>query len=182
MSRLTRALVCAVAVASLGAGCAKPQVSVVPVEPVVLLLPPPPPPRIVEPYAVPEVEPPAEPQENAAAEEEPPARPAARPPAPQPSPPATEAAPPRPAGEPGLVLRPPGSDEKAQASIRSLLSRAERDLDRVNYQTLGRDGRVQHDIARRFMQQAESALADGNLMFAGKLADKAASMAAILVR
>ena len=36
--------------------------------------------------------------------------------------------------------------------------------------------------ARRFMQQADDALKVRNVMFAGKLADKAATMAAVLVR
>ena len=50
------------------------------------------------------------------------------------------------------------------------------------YQTLDADGRVQDDTARRFMQQADEALKARNVVFAGKLADKAATMAAVLVR
>ena len=38
------------------------------------------------------------------------------------------------------------------------------------------------DQARRFMQQADEALKTRNIVFAGKLADKAATMAAVLVR
>ena len=56
------------------------------------------------------------------------------------------------------------------------------DLQRVNYAALDADGRAQFDIARRFMQQADDALKGGNLPFAGKLADKAATMASVLVR
>jgi hypothetical protein len=63
-----------------------------------------------------------------------------------------------------------------------LLARASRDLQRVNYAALGADGRTQFDTARRFMQQAEDALKNGNLAYAGKLADKAATMGAVLVR
>ena len=62
------------------------------------------------------------------------------------------------------------------------MGRAVRDLQRVNYAALDADGRAQFDTARRFMQQAEEALKGGNLAFAGKLADKAATMASVLVR
>ena len=61
-------------------------------------------------------------------------------------------------------------------------AQAARDLGRVNYQALDADGRAQYDTARRFMQQADEALKGRNVMFAGKLADKAATMAAVLVR
>ena len=84
---------------------------------------------------------------------------------------------------PALTLKPaPGTETKTEASIRALMSRATRDLQRVNYAALDADGRAQYDTARRFMQQAEEALKNGNLAFAGKLADKAATMAAVLVR
>nr|MBA3269416.1 hypothetical protein [Acidobacteriota bacterium] len=63
-----------------------------------------------------------------------------------------------------------------------LLDRAIRDLQRVNYAALDADGRAQFDTARRFMQQAEDAIKGSNLAFAGKLADKAATMAAVLMR
>jgi hypothetical protein len=76
----------------------------------------------------------------------------------------------------------PGVAAKTEASIRELLGRALRDLQRVNYAALDADGRVQFDIARRFMEQAEEALKGGNLAYAGKLADKAATMGAVLVR
>jgi len=182
MRRSPLTLACAVALASFGAGCATAQARVAPRPLDVALAAPPPPPRVIAQYA--DAAPPETGEREAAA-------PAAAVPArPSPRPPAAPAVrgvgllvPPAPAAaESGLVLRPAGSDQKAQAAIRRLLTDAARDLGRVQYQTLGRDARVQHDTARRFMQQAESALADGNLMFAGKLADKAASMAAVLVR
>ena len=84
---------------------------------------------------------------------------------------------------PALTLKPaPGVAAKTEASIRELLGRAQRDLQRVNYAALDADGRAQYDTARRFMHQAEEALKGGNLAFAGKLADKAATMGAVLVR
>jgi hypothetical protein len=62
------------------------------------------------------------------------------------------------------------------------MSNASRDLARVNYGLLNQDGKAQYDTAKRFMQQADDALRNGNLLVAGKLADKAATMAAVLVR
>jgi hypothetical protein len=66
--------------------------------------------------------------------------------------------------------------------VRALLARAARDLGRVDYQALDTDGRAQYETARRFMQQADDALKARNVMFAGKLADKAATMASVLLR
>ena len=164
--------------------CAKARAQTEPAMPV--LEPPPPPPRMVDPYPsepVPTVEPgPAD-----AALLTPPARPPARPPAARPEPPKSEPArsePERPAAAPpALTLKPaPGVAAKTEASIRELLARARRDLQQVNYAALDADGRAQYDTARRFMDQAEEALKGGNLAFAGKLADKAAIMGAVLVR
>jgi hypothetical protein len=171
-------------VAILATGCVKAKAQVEPELP--SLMPPPPPPRIVavyeaEPEPVPAVEPepteettqtprprPVRPQGNRETRPEP-ARtePAARPNTPPPA----------------LTLKPPaGSETKTETSIRDLLERAGRDLGRVNYAALDPDGRTQYDTARRFRQQAEEALKNRNYVFAGKLADKAASMAAVLVR
>ena len=82
---------------------------------------------------------------------------------------------------PSLTLQTPGNTQVDQ-SVRTLLARAARDLGRVDYATLDTDGKAQYDTARRFMQQADDALKSRNVMFAGKLADKAATMAAVLVR
>jgi hypothetical protein len=88
-----------------------------------------------------------------------------------------------PAAAPALTLKPgPSVQAQTEESIRSLLDRASHDLQRVNYAALNADGRAQYDAARRFKEQAEDALKSANLAFAGKLADKAATMAAILVR
>jgi hypothetical protein len=89
----------------------------------------------------------------------------------------------RPAPAPSLTLTPsPGSEAQTEAAIRDLLARATRDLGRVNSASLKGDGRAQYDTARRFIEQAEEALRTRNIVFAGKLADKAATMAAVLVR
>ena len=74
--------------------------------------------------------------------------------------------------------------DKAQteAAIRALLGRAARDLARANPASLTSDQRAQFDTARRFLQQAEEALKVRNLVYAGKLADKAATLSAVFAR
>lgn len=146
-----------------------------------LLDPPPPPPRVVADYTEPEPPPPA--IEDVPA----PVRPPVRPPRPEQK---TEAAPApelpvesvaRPPA-PSLTITPSAGAEQTTAAIRDLMSKAERDLGRVNVGALNSDGRTQYDTARRFLQQADAALKARNIVFAGKLADKAATMAAILMR
>lgn len=150
-----------------------------------LLDPPPPPPRVVAIYS-PEPEPiPLTPAVEPASPVRPPARPARPEQRPEPStttPDPVESVA-RPAPAPSLTLTPtPGSEKQTEAAIRDLLGRAARDLGRVNSASLTGDGRAQYDTARRFIQQAEDALRARNIVFAGKLADKAATMAAVLVR
>ena len=149
-----------------------------------LLEPPPPPPRVVASYAEPEpvaVTPPVE----ATTPAKPPARPtrAEQRPEPLTSPPEPAEAAARPSSAPSLTLTPtPGSEAQTVSAIRDLMGRAARDLSRVNTNALNADGRSQFETARRFLQQAEEALKIPNIVFAGRLADKAATMAAILVR
>ena len=148
------------------------------------LVPPPPPPRVVEVFQV-EPVPTIEPSPVDSALATPPVRTPPKtvtkpePPKPEETPVLTE----RPAANtPTLTLKPaPGVQAQTEASIRAHLERASRDLQRVNYAALNADGRAQFDIARGFMQQAEEALKAANMAFASKLADKAATMAAILV-
>jgi hypothetical protein len=147
--------------------------------------PPPPPPRVVAIYA-PEPDPlPITPAIEPAAPMRPPAR-ASRPeqkPEPATTVPEPAEATVRPPAPPSLTLTPsPGSEAQTVTAIRDLLDRATRDLSRVNSSSLNNDGRAQYDTARRFIQQAEEALKTRNIVFAGKLADKVATMAAVLVR
>jgi hypothetical protein len=166
---------------SLGACAAKAQALTE--APMPSLDPPPPPPRVVAAYA-PEPEPIAV---TPAVEPATPVRPPSRPrPEQRPEPVANtpdiveSAARPAP---PSLTLTPtPGSESQTAAAIGALLERAKRDLSRVNSASLNHDGRAQYDTARRFIQQAEEALKARNVVYAGKLADKAATMAAVLVR
>ena len=176
-----RAVAVVLLTASLGACAAKAQVRTEVAVP--LLDPPPPPPRVVAVYE-PEPDPvPLAPTVEPAT----PVRPQPRPSRPEQRPETSTNAEPvesvaRPA-PPSLTLTPtPGSESQTVAAIRDLLGRATRDLSRVNAASLNNDGRTQYDTARRFIQQAEDALRARNVVFAGKLADKAATMAAVLVR
>ena len=189
--RLALLLVGALAVAPFVAGCAKAQAEIEPDMP--LLAVPPPPPRVLPPLE-------GEPIEAAAAV---PSEPAARP-REQPRPrtersngntrqdtgstaPAAETAPPPvPAEEPpqpapALQLSPTGEVASEQATQRQL-ARAAQDLQRVDYRLLNTDGKEQYDTAKRYITLAHQAIADRNFLFARTLADKAATIAAILQR
>lgn len=180
--RVVRAVPLVLLTATLGACAVKAQVRTEVELP--LLEPPPPPPRLVAVYAEPEPLP-VTPAVEAVA----PAKPAPRPPRteqrPEPitSPPEPVVAAARPSPEASLTLTPtPGSEAQTVTAIQNLMDRAARDLSRVNANALNADGRSQFDTARRFLQQADEALKARNIVFAGRLADKAATMAAILVR
>ena len=176
------ALACGLTAATLSGGCASARASA-PV-PMPTLVPPEAPPRVVAEYQ-PDPPLPAEPVSAEAVTASPrTTRPARRdPPRPETAveepqgPPARVQAP-----QPSLAMQNTGANAKADQSVRTLLAQATRDLERVVYQTLDADGRAQYDTARRFMQQADEALKSRNVVFAGKLADKAATMAAVLVR
>lgn len=134
--------------------------------------------------------PPEEPPAPAAPEQ---AAPAARPARPRPqqaptskvdptsgaaAPPTAPAAPPA-AGT--LQTTSPANQAEVIRNVRDLLTRAQRDLKRVDYAALNADGKAQYDTARRFIDQAEQALKEQNLVFARTLADKAATLGRSLV-
>lgn len=62
------------------------------------------------------------------------------------------------------------------------LDLARKDLDRVDYNNLGKDAREQYDNAKRMMNVAYSALAIKNYRLAFQMAGKAAAMASLLVK
>ncbi len=145
------------------------------------------PPRVIvppEPEPVP-LEPLPEPQEAAS-------RPARRT-APRPDaraakpetapPPAAEAPAVPPVAPPADSLEPvlPTSAGEVERHVRQQLQRASTDLNRVDYGALSSDGKGQYDMAKRFIEQAGEALRDRNLVFAGKLAEKAAGIASVLL-
>ena len=189
-----RAGVFVVAVGALGAGsvgCAKMQAKGAAAGPPLDV--PAPPARVLAPVEepAPVAAPTPEPQPAAATPRTPPRPPvrrgeAERPePAPAPAPAPAAATPPVevPPVEP-RELRPasPARDAAAEREVRDTLARAARDLSRVNYGKLSAEARAQFDQSKRFTQQAEQALKDRNFVFAATLSDKAATLAAELLR
>jgi hypothetical protein len=154
---------------------------------------PAPPPRDVEPNST-EVPPPLPlPQEPARTTLPPRQRPAptrepARPEPPKPEPPPPE--PPKPAppieepkppqGSSTLQTKPAGEEDNVERTIRTTLTRATTDLNRVDYRTLNTEARTQYDFAKAYIRQAEDAMRQKNLVFAKTVADKAAGIAAQL--
>ena len=66
--------------------------------------------------------------------------------------------------------------------MQDLLKKATTDLNRVDYKKLSDDGKVQYDQSKRFNDQAQQAIKERNIVFALTLAEKAATLAAELVR
>ena len=81
---------------------------------------------------------------------------------------------------PTLQTAPLGSEVEVERKIRTVITKAAADLNRVNYRALNSDARTQYNTAKRFIEQAEDALRKRNLIFAGNLADKALGLAAQL--
>jgi hypothetical protein len=179
-------LLLAVAMCGAVAGCAKTKAATVADGPPLAMTAPPP--RVLAPAEPPLAATPAVAEVPAApAPRTPPPPPIRRPAPSQPaeaenrtSEPAPVAA--APVVEPGRELRaaPSTADAAAERQVRELLGRAARSLGRVDYRRLSAEGRSQYDQAKRFSDQAESALKDRNFPFAATLADKAATLASSL--
>jgi hypothetical protein len=75
----------------------------------------------------------------------------------------------------------PTTPTEAERQVRDQLAQAARDLGRVDYGRLNADGKSQYDTAKRFIEQAEQAIKDKNLVMAATLATKAAGLASGLV-
>jgi hypothetical protein len=188
-----RALVHLCICALLMSGCTRARAKTEPDAPALNM--PAPPPREVEvadaTVPVPPPPPPAEePARRAPAAA--PARPRPAPPKQEPAPAPAVAAtpapvePPKPAEEPPkppattLQTAPTGNAVEVERTIRTVLTRASADLNRIDYRALNADARTQYDTAKRFVIQAQEALRAKNLVFARNLADKAAALAAQL--
>jgi hypothetical protein len=131
--------------------------------------------------------------------EEPP--PAPDPPAPTPKPavtrpparpdtrtqtPAPAAAQPTPPAQAPTEVRevraaPPASPADEQ-KVRDLMKKAADDLKGVDYQKLSKEGKAQYDQSKRFSDEAQQAVKERNFVYAMTLAEKAATLAAELVR
>jgi hypothetical protein len=79
-----------------------------------------------------------------------------------------------------LQTTPAQQEGDVERRIRTLLSQAMNDLNRINYQALNVDGRTQYDTAKRFVSQAEEAVRAKNLVYGSNLAEKAAALASQL--
>jgi len=101
---------------------------------------------------------------------------------------------PAPASQPAATTPPPAPDSPVvraapaaaagdDAKARILIARATNDLEkRVDYQRLSDEGKAQYNQSKRFRDEAEQALKERNFLLAVTLADKAATLAAELVR
>jgi hypothetical protein len=87
-----------------------------------------------------------------------------------------------PVDEPPRTLQTTPNLGQAETRIRGLLANASRDLNRIDYRALSVDAQAQYDIAKRFTEQADEALKTKNIVFAEQLADKAAALAAQLLK
>lgn len=178
-----------VIVALAAAGCATARAKAQP-EPSALDVPAPPPRVIVPPDPEP-AEPPAPVPEPEAPQQKPARRLSPRPDAradqsraekkTEAQPPAVEPASPPSAPTATLQQALPAGQAEVARQVRDQLGQAQNDLRRVNYGALGADAKSQYDTAKRFIEQAEQALKEGNLVFAAKVAEKAAGLAASLV-
>lgn len=160
-------------------------------QPVALEVPLPPPRVIVPPDPEPVPSTPAATEPDNARPQKPPRRPApARPSAEKVEPPRTEkkvdpvpaVEAPKPAA-PAAVLQQqlPAAPSEMERQVRDQLAQATGDLWKVDYKGLNTDARAQYDTAKRFIAEAEQALKEKNLVFAAKVAEKAAGLAASLV-
>lgn len=154
---------------------------------------PPPPPRVIEPAPVPEPQPvnelpppppsaPASRSPRAAApksqagEAKPDTKTGAEtktdaPPEPPPAPP--------PKSEPSIQLRTPGTADTSAAAkaVRATIDRAKSTLGTVNYGPLNDERKKAYNDVKLFIEQAEDALKQGNLVFAQSIANKAETLA-----
>jgi hypothetical protein len=108
-----------------------------------------------------------------------------RPKAPEPPPPVKPETPPpvqndlpQQPPKPVATLQPTGT---SQQEAQQLINQARNALKLVKPQQLNQDGQAQYQAATRFVEQAEQAFSQKNYVLATSLADKAATIAAVLV-
>jgi hypothetical protein len=177
-----RGLFFAAAIAALAsAGCATAKATSG-IEPPALEVPAPPPRVIVPPDPDPEpAVPPTPAQEPEPRSQKPvrraaPPRPDAKAEPPHPTDPASQTPP----STATLQQVLPGTPAETRNRVREQIAQAQADLAKVDYKALNADAKSQYDTAKRFITQAEQALKEGNLVFAAKVAEKAAGLAASL--
>jgi len=79
-----------------------------------------------------------------------------------------------------LQTAPATVEGEVERAIRTTLTKATADLNRVDYRALNADARTQYDTAKRFIGQADEAMRAKNLVLAKNLAEKAGTLAAQL--
>ena len=100
----------------------------------------------------------------------------------EPAPAVTQPAPtPPPATEP-VRATPAAASAGDERKVRELMAKAAGDLKRVDYQRLSTEGKAQYDQSKRFSDEAQQAIKERNFLLAFTLAEKAANLAAELVR
>ena len=107
-------------------------------------------------------------------------KPPVRNPNPRPAtPPPAEPPPPAPTPTPAILLTSANTAE-FEKRVRAQLDQARTHLAQVSRPALGTDAKAHYDAAQGFIRQADEALKVKNLIYAGQLADKALTMAALL--
>ncbi len=184
MSTMTRRLALVALLAVAVTACGKHRVATQPDLPP--LAAPTPPPRVVTPPE-PEEQPPAPAPEPARrTPRRPPPKneaapaPKVEPPKAPPAKPDTIAPPPETQPPSTLQIKPGGSQQNLEEQARTLLRQARADLGQIKPKSLNADGKAQFETATRFVEQADQALKDQNFVLAQRLADKAATIAAVL--
>jgi hypothetical protein len=103
-------------------------------------------------------------------------------PTPTPTPTTTTTTPPPVDTPPPVLHTAAASLADLETRARERLGRAEKDLGRVSRNALGPDARDQYDSAARFIRMAKDAIAARILVYAAYCADKAATLAGLLVK
>jgi hypothetical protein len=89
---------------------------------------------------------------------------------------------PQPPPEAPVIRAQPAASAGDERKVQDLVKKAADDLLRVDYKKLSKDGQAQYDQSKRFSDQAQQALKERNVPYALTLAEKAATLAAELVR
>lgn len=172
-----------VVLAPLLGGCAAASAKAKPVELPPLAIPPPPP-RVIEPAPMPEPMPepvadlpPApttKPVRPAPRENREPPKPEAKPPETPTSEPPPQQQQPAPVPQPPTQLRTPATanDIEAENAIRGAIDRGRNLLSSVNFGVLSNERKKAYNDSKMFLDQAESALKQGNYVFAQGMANK----------
>jgi hypothetical protein len=176
----------------LSAGCAAVSAKAPPERPALVV--PPPPARIIEPGTELPPEPvadlpapsgtpaPVTPPRSGRTREAPPKpdpkAPDAKPGDAKPVEPPPAAEPPAPVSPPAQLRTPQTADTSGAAkTVRTMIESARNTLNSVNFGPLSKERKKAYNDAKLFLQQAEDALKDGNLVFAESMAKKAETLA-----